>query len=90
MTIATSSDTPTQPDIINAFPMVKPLNTPIYTPRKISDNAPRIRPFPNPTLISLTTRDIFSLPVRFSSMSTRIVTARDCVPTLPAMSRMRD
>ena len=51
---------------------------------------PRREPLQKPTFISLATSRSLSAPLRFSSISTRMVTARDWVPTFPAMSRIRD
>ena len=52
--------------------------------------SPKMRPLQSPTLTSLTTSWNFWPALRFSSIKTRMVTARDCVPTLPDMSRMSD
>ena len=51
---------------------------------------PRLAPLMKPIFISLKRRDNFFLALKVSSISTRIVTASDCVPTLPAMSRTSD
>ena len=51
---------------------------------------PNSAPFKEPVFTSLTTSWNFCFPVRFSSISTRIVTARDWVPTFPAISSTND
>ena len=54
------------------------------------ERTPKITPLEKPIRISFHTSSSFCLPVRDSSIRTRMVTARDWVPTLPAMSRIRD
>ena len=54
------------------------------------DSIPSNAPLQRPIRISLNTSSSFCLPVRDSSIRTRMVTARDCVPTFPAMSNIRD
>ena len=54
------------------------------------EKRPITRPFKPPTPISFPTKVIFCFAVRRSSIKTRMVTARDCVPTLPDISRIRD
>ena len=62
----------------------------MYNPIRIKDRKPRRLPLHRPILISFHTSSSFCFPVRDSSMRTRIVTASDCVPTLPAISRISD
>ena len=62
----------------------------MYTPKNTSAMIARLAPFKKPIFISLNNKAIFFLPDRFSSINTRIVTAKDCVPTFPAISSTRD
>ena len=62
----------------------------MYSPISTKDASPSNRPLAEPMRTSLTTSPNFCRKVRFSSIKTRMVTARDWVPTLPAISRMRD
>ncbi len=51
----------------------------------------RLAPFKKPIFISLNNKAIFFLPDKYLHRSnTRIVTAKDCVPTFPAISSTRD
>ena len=61
-----------------------------YAPEATRAIAPTIIPLRKPTRISLNTSfsDVFAS--RSSSLSTRIVTASDCVPTLPAIPSIID
>ena len=56
----------------------------------MKERIPRKSPFRNPTFISFKTRLNFCFAVSVSSTRTRMVTARDWVPTFPAISRIRD
>ena len=88
--MATSSDTPTQPEIRKADAHTYPLKKWMYTPRKASAIRPRHPPLSRPTRISLPSSASSSFRLRFSSISTRMVTASDWVPTFPAMSSTSD
>ena len=90
ISIAKSNATPMQADTAKPKPGVMPFAKITYRPINTKDRTPRINPLHKPTLASLSTRPSFCLPSRFSSISTRIVTARDWVPTFPAISRTRD
>ena len=89
-TIATSRASPVQAETEKAIMGCSPLRTIRYNPMNPKDRTPRIIPLHRPTLASLPMRVTFCLVVSCSSISTRMVTARDWVPTLPAMSRIRD
>ena len=54
------------------------------------ENRPMMKPLAAPVRVSLKTRYSFWFQVSSSSVSTRRLTARDWVPTLPDMSRIRD
>ena len=86
----TTSAMPVHSETENAIMTVCPFSATRYSPMHTTDNVPRIRPFTRPTRASLPIRNSFCLPLICSSISTRMVTARDCVPTLPAMSRISD
>ena len=88
--MAIISASPTQPEMTNACGAGFCLKIHTYSPIKINASVPRNSPFNRPTLISLMTRWTFCFPVRFSSTRTRMVTARDWVPTFPAISRIKD
>ena len=90
ITIAAINENPTQPEITNAWTTGLPFSSQIYSPIKINAMIPRNNPLKNPTFISLNTSPTFSPAVRFSSINTRMVTASDCVPTFPAISRIND
>ena len=62
----------------------------MYIPKNASDIIPKMEPLSNPTLTSLTNSVSFCFPVSCSSINTLIVTARDWVPTFPAISSTRD
>ena len=79
-----------QPDTAYANTSVFPLNSQIYRPISTKDKMPSTPPLQRPIFISFSTSSSFCLPVSDSSIRTRIVTARDCVPTFPAMSRISD
>ena len=61
-----------------------------YAPIPTKENKPITRPFNPPTPISFPTKVIFCFAVRRSSIRTRMVTARDWVPTFPDISRISD
>ena len=90
MSIASTREMPMQPDTANENSGGCPLSSRIYSPTSRKEIPPRMSPLQKPTRISFQTRRPFWAMVRFSSVRTRIVTARDCVPTLPAISRIRD
>ena len=90
MAMASSREIPMQPDTAEAVIRSRPRNSQIYRPISTKDASPSSRPLAEPMRTSLTTSPNFCRKVRFSSISTRMVTASDWVPTLPAMSRMSD
>ena len=90
ISIASSREEPMQADTAKAKIRVLPLNNQIYNPISTKDISPSTPPLHRPIRISLKTSSSFCLPVRDSSISTRIVTASDWVPTLPAISRISD
>ena len=61
-----------------------------YSPIAPKDSSPSSRPFIRPTRASLPTSASFCRGLTSSSISTRMVTASDCVPTFPAMSSTSD
>ena len=90
ISIASSSAMPMQAETENANIMVFPLNKKMKSPMTAKDRTPSRRPLQKPMRISLKTSCNFCFPVRDSSIRTRMVTARDWVPTFPAISRIRD
>ena len=90
ITIDIISAAPTHPATARAYIIYSCLKSIMYPVMNMSAIAPRISPLASPTLISLKISLIFCANEICSSISTRIVTASDCVPTLPAMSSISD
>ena len=61
-----------------------------YAPISTKESEPSISPLAKPTRASLNIRRSFCGASSVSSIRERIVTARDCVPTLPAIPRIKD
>ena len=87
--IAAMSAMPMQPETPNAMSAASPRSR-RYAPMSANEAAPRIAPFISPTRASFQTSFRFCAPVVSLSIRTRIVTASDCVPTLPAISSTSD
>ena len=60
-----------------------------YNPTAIKASVPIISPFVRPIRISFSINLNFSFPETASSFRTLIVTARDCVPVFPLISRIK-
>ena len=88
--MASIKDTPIQPEIAKENRMVLCLNSIIYSPTITKDRTPNSNPLKNPTRISFPISLSFFWNVKFSSINTRMVTARDCVPTFPDISKIKD
>ena len=86
----TSSAVPVQNDTEKAKAAAAPFAAIRYSPIAPKDSSPSSRPFIRPTRASLPTSASFCRGLTSSSISTRMVTASDCVPTLPAMSSTSD
>ena len=87
--IAATSAMPIHPETPNAMSGASARSS-RYAPMSTKEAAPRIAPFVSPMRASFRTSFLFCAPVVSLSMSTRIVTASDCVPTLPAISSTSD
>ena len=88
--MAVRREMPTQPESANEkkrlFCFIIWMKMPITT----NEAEPSSSPFKNPIRISLNINPSFCIAEMSSSIRTRMVTASDWVPTLPAMSRIID
>ena len=84
-TMAMPRQPETEKEKATAFPFSRR-----YPPMAPKDSTPSSSPFTRPTRISFQTSSAFSFRPICVSISTRIATARDWVPTLPAISSTRD